>query len=1771
MTSRWRIILTFMLCATTAVAEPDSFGLGTGRDGQLRVTEPRKVINRYAQVTGPLAPGDTVVFVASTEGFSAGDLVMVLQTTGIVPEPVRGAPGPIELSRDPVGRWELARVASARSGEVGLTAPLLHSYAASVTQLIRVPEYTDVEVRPGASVVAKPWEGGTGGVLAFLASGAIRNDGELQASGAGFRGGVAGQEPFDLIGCSALPREVRTGARRGEGISSTSFGLLESGWANASNGGGGGLCPMSGGGGGGNGAAGGRGGDSLVPWDTARDIGGQGGAALSYSLLERLTLGGGGGGGHGAPDGSAQAGAGGGAIFIRGQQLAGRGTIAADGDAGAQTAAGGGSGGGAGGSLYLRLVGPAECGSLSARGGAGGSAGSAPGAYTGPGGGGGGGRVLVQAEDAESCPIAVEAGMAGGESLITGAPVSGSGAQPVGSNIAAYRGSITRLSRGGNTALAGCASQPEFIMPTLFQALRTTTPRFEVKLNPTPDASAPHTVEIFRDKPTPGALLGVATRGGTNNDVWILDPPVVALGVGDNDLRVVATCGNGQDSTKQALNYVHVDYTSPVTAIQTSPAAQTKLTSAEFTFKTTNEARESSFKCKLDNGPEESCGINVEKDKTSSKSYGPLLPGTYIFSVYAIDAAGNTGAPATYAWTVDLTPPETVITRKPSSPSGQSQAVFEFTGAGPGGKYFCKLGTSAEEECSTGSKTYQGLNSGSYTFYVYAVDAAGNVENPAKTYNWTVDVTPPITEIINRPVDPTNQTNATFTYSSTETGSRFFCQLNLGGYLGCDPTGKTYTGLTQGTNTFCVYAEDLLGNKGDQSPACFSWTVDLTPPITKIDSTPANPTNQTSARFTFSGAGLNGKYYCKLDEAGYEECSSGVKSYSDLTERVHTFCVYARDAAGNDATSPVCYTWVLDLTPPDTSIDETSKPRNPTNATSVTFRFSGAGTGGGYWCQLDERIPEECDSGSITYSGLTERVHNFIVYAEDAAGNKDDQAPATYSWQVDITRPDTTILEPKPPNPSSGSTVTFRFTGADLGGKYHCRLDNDAYAACNTGSVTYTVGQGPHTFYVYAEDAAGNVDSDPDMHTWEVDLSIPATVIDPTSKPSSPTNATSATFRFSGAGPGGRYRCKLDQLEEDGCDSGIKPYSLLGQGSHTFCVYAVNAAGTRDPDAECYSWEVDVTPPDTAIEPTSRPPNPTKETSVNFRFTSTGGGNRFRCTLGAQVNVVCDSGTFTATVTEGAHTFSVYAIDDANNADPSPATYTWTVDLTPPVTRLDRAPRTPTNERDAIFEFSGAEAGGTYQCLLDGTLDPCNSGSMTYSNLSDAPHEFCVAATDAAGNPDVTPVCHPWVIDVTAPGTVIDPASEPPNPTNRTTVTFRFTGAGPGEGYLCRLDAGQEVDCSSGSMTYEDMREGEHTFRVRAFDQAGNRDATPATFTWTVDLTPPVARVTNPFTEIPWTNKSSPSFVGTSESFSEVRLFIDKTVIDDQTAHDEVVATSTGEWSLTTTSVLRDGTHTVRVQAIDKAGNVGEPSGPVSFIVDTVAPDTGFVTTPGKIHNSRFVTFGFEALNIPPEAGATFECVVIEVLTGKEVNGECSGSEQVFNVAKLFATENVNGDFRVQVKARDLAGNLDSSPASFDWTVIVDPPKPPEILEPADLATVYELTPTISGVATRRGTVELFLGETKVGLVQVDEQGLWAFRFSEQLAEGDYSISGVATDIARNPSTSSEPITFTVRAPKPQAQAIGGGLGCDASGLQPGLALLGLIAGAVWNSRRRRC
>jgi len=161
--------------------------------------------------------------------------------------------------------------------------------------------------------------------------------------------------------------------------------------------------------------------------------------------------------------------------------------------------------------------------------------------------------------------------------------------------------------------------------------------------------------------------------------------------------------------------------------------------------------------------------------------------------------------------------------------------------------------------------------------------------------------------ITSTPANPTNQASASFGFSDTEAGVSFLCQLDSAGFSACSSL-KSYSGLSQGSHTFSVKAQDGAGN---QSPAAsFAWTVDFTPPpVPTITSTPANPTKQTKATFKFSDTEAGVSFLCGLDGSAFSACSSPL-NYSGLSQASHTFSVKAQDAAGNQS-SATSFTWTV--------------------------------------------------------------------------------------------------------------------------------------------------------------------------------------------------------------------------------------------------------------------------------------------------------------------------------------------------------------------------------------------------------------------------------------------------------------------------------------------------------------------------------------------------------------------------------------------------------------------------------------------------------------------------------------------------------------------------------------------------------------------------------------------------------------------------------------------------------------------------------------------
>ena len=205
-----------------------------------------------------------------------------------------------------------------------------------------------------------------------------------------------------------------------------------------------------------------------------------------------------------------------------------------------------------------------------------------------------------------------------------------------------------------------------------------------------------------------------------------------------------------------------------------------------------------------------------------------------------MDAAGNIDPePASWAWTIDSTPPETAIVAGPAGPTAATTATLRFSSPDDAGAGFeCRLGEAEWASCASPVEL-EGLADGDHAFGVRAGDAAGNVDATEATHSWTVDTAPPDTSLAEVPSDPTRSTTATFALEATEPHSGFECLLDDGAWEDCEPA-HVAEGLAEGTHSFAARATDMAGHV-DPDPVVQTWTIDrTTAPIATLQ-TARNP------------------------------------------------------------------------------------------------------------------------------------------------------------------------------------------------------------------------------------------------------------------------------------------------------------------------------------------------------------------------------------------------------------------------------------------------------------------------------------------------------------------------------------------------------------------------------------------------------------------------------------------------------------------------------------------------------------------------------------------------------------------------------------------------------------------------------------------------------------------------------------------------------------------------------------------------------------------
>ena len=318
---------------------------------------------------------------------------------------------------------------------------------------------------------------------------------------------------------------------------------------------------------------------------------------------------------------------------------------------------------------------------------------------------------------------------------------------------------------------------------------------------------------------------------------------------------------------------------------------------------------------------------------------------------------------------------------------------------------------------------------GSYTYFVTPVQGTwtGAESDASNAVTIGSSVVPPASPTLTQtPSDPSFDTTATFAFDSP-TATAYQCQLGAEAPTTCT-SPKTYSALTTGSYTFSVTASNAGGTS---APTTFTWNVvALAPAAPAIATAPDNPTNSTSASFTFS-ADRALSYECKREnEPTFTACTSP-KAYTTVADGTHTFSVRGVNPIGTGPSTD--YTWTVDTQAPGAPTIDV-KPPAFTTATTADFEFSGGASAlpSTYKCKLDTAPGFTPCTSPQQYTGLSSGSHTFQVLASNANG---DGAPTSYTWTVDTVAPTITFTSRTSPNAAgwNNTDVIVNWTCADGG------------------------------------------------------------------------------------------------------------------------------------------------------------------------------------------------------------------------------------------------------------------------------------------------------------------------------------------------------------------------------------------------------------------------------------------------------------------------------------------------------------------------------------------------------------------------------------------------------------------------------------------------------------------------------------------------------------------------------------------------------------------
>jgi Bacterial Ig-like domain len=677
--------------------------------------------------------------------------------------------------------------------------------------------------------------------------------------------------------------------------------------------------------------------------------------------------------------------------------------------------------------------------------------------------------------------------------------------------------------------------------------------------------------------------------------------------------------------------------------------------------------------------------------------------------------------------------------------------------------------------------------------------------------------------------------------------------------------------------------------------------------------------------------------------------------------------------AGDDATKRYVHNTLdlskADTTPPDTTI--VSGPAGTVNNPDARFTFSSTEADSSFQCSFDGAAYASCVSPK-TYVTVGDGSHTFGVRAIDGAGNA-DATPATRTWTVEntatlvnITAEADTYVRSSSPTSNFGTATTLntdKASGTDPHKWSYYRFTitgtRKIVSAKVRTWVTGVSGTEPQIFSTSATWGEGTIN-------WN----------------NRPLAVGGALDGNAGAVPAGAYH----DYDVSAAVTANGTYSFLTTTTSTDSLDVASRENTAVNRPPLLELRIDP-PPDTSVD--SGPPALANSASASFAFSSNDAGSTFACKLDAGAYAPCTSPKAYSGLANGSHTLSVRATDVAGSTDPSPATYTWTVDTTAPAAPTvaltpdsdSGASSTDRITNDTSPTFTGTAEPGTVvtvsaDALLLGSAVVNAAGDWTLASEDLPAGAYTITATveDGAGNNSSPSSGLSLTIDTTPPP---DPSITAPAAdlaTSSRTVTISGT-ADPGlavevldgTSTAATLTAG-----GSGAWTTDltGLADGAHPISAVTRDVAGN-PSQPARRTVTVDTVAPDTTITSGPPD-PTTQTTATFEFTSSEAGATFECRLDGGAF--------------GSCSSPASYDVDNGPHSLAVRSVDAAGNVDGTPATRAWTVNGSLPARPAITAPadGSFSASQNVTL----------RGTADPGVTIEVFEGSVSKGTTTSDAQ---------------------------------------------------------------------------------------------------------------------------------------------------------------------------------